>query len=133
MLFSVKMRASLLINCSRKEAELVRKGAGLQRRTVSGYVINIVIRAVEFSNRLVSSLGRSRAFKLPQGKVAKGPAPRTTLHIYCATDEAKRIRAAAFQRRMTISRFVLNCLHRSWETENAMELLSTRAASGKSV
>ena len=110
----------------------MRKEAGLQRRTLSGYVINIVIRAVEFSNGLVSSLGRSPFFKLSKKKWVKGIAPRTTLHIYCATDEAKRIRAAASLTNMTISGFVLSCLRRSWETENSMELLSARVAPRKS-
>lgn len=127
MLFSIKMRTSLLINCARKEAWQVRKRAGLQRRTVSGYVINIVMRSVEFSDGLVSSLGGlPPLFKLDHGKQAKGVAPRTTLHIYCATDEAKRIRGAASMRGMTISGFVLSCLRRSWETEDSMELLNTR-------
>lgn len=122
------MRTSLLINCSRKEAEQVRKKAGFQRRTVSGYVINIVIRSVEFSDGLVSTLGRSCSFKLPEGKHLKGAAPRTALHIYCGTDEAKRIRAAAFLRKMTICGFVLSCLWRSWESENAMELMTRRVS-----
>jgi hypothetical protein len=121
MIFSIKMRASLLINCSQQEAEQVRKKAGLQRRTVSGYVINIVMRAVEFSDGLVSHLGGPAFFKLSQGKKVKGAAPRTTLRIYCATDEAQRIRAAASQRKMTISGFVLSCLRRSWEIEKSTE------------
>ena len=87
------MRASLLINCSRKEAEQVRKHAALQRRAVSGYVIQIVVRAVELSDGLSSSV--VRLFKLSPGKRIKAMSPRTTLHIYCAPDEAKRIRAAA--------------------------------------
>ena len=132
MIFSIKMHTSLLINCSGNEAEQVRKRAVLQRRTVSGYVINIVMRAIEFSNGLVSSLGKPAYFKLPQGKRVKGVAPRTTLRVYCAADESKRIRGAASQRKMTISGFVLSCLRRSWETENSMELLSARVAPLKS-
>src|SRR5215475_7029060 len=42
------MRASLLLNCSRKQADEVRKRAKLQSRTVSGYVLHIVMRAVSF-------------------------------------------------------------------------------------
>lgn len=115
------MRDSLLITCSRKEAEQVRKKAGLQRRTVSGYVINIVMRAVELGDRSLLTL-TSPFFKLPERKLVKGAAPRTALHIYCATDESKRIRTAASLRTMTISRFVLGCLRRSWEAENSIEL-----------
>jgi hypothetical protein len=133
MLFSIKiMRTSLLINCSKKEAEEVRTRAELQRRTVSGYVINIVIRSVSFSDGLVSSLGRVPFFKLDRGKPGRGVAPRTTLHIYCTNDEAKRIRGAANLRHMTISGFVLGCLRRSWETEHSLELVPTRAMSRKS-
>jgi uncharacterized protein (DUF1778 family) len=126
------MSASLLLSCSRREAEQVRKKAALQRRTVSGYVINIVMRSVEFSDGLVSSLGKLPPFfKLDRGKQAKGVAPRTTLHIYCTAEESKRIRGAASRRDMTISGFVLSCLRRSWETESAMESQSTGVVSRK--
>jgi hypothetical protein len=121
------MSASLLLSCSRKEAEQVRKKARLQRRTVSGYVMNIVMRSVEFSDGLVARLGRSPLFKL-NSKQVKGLAPRTALHIYCTTDEAKRIRGAASQRKMTISGFVLSCLRRSWETENSIEVVLRKSS-----
>jgi hypothetical protein len=115
------VRPSLLINCSRREAQEVRAKAGFQRRTVSAYVINIVIRAVQVSERLASSLGVLPQFTLGRGKGARAVRPRTTLHIYCTTDEAKRIRNAAQSRKMTISGFVLGCLRRSWEVESSLQ------------
>jgi uncharacterized protein (DUF1778 family) len=125
------MRPSLLIHCSQKEAQQVRKQAALQRRTVSGYVVNIVIRSVAFSDELVSSLGRRAFFKLNQGKRVKATAPRTALHIYCTAEEAKRIRGAASQRNMSISGYVLACLYRSWETEKSVEMMAKAVAPRK--
>ncbi|HTZ47454.1 MAG TPA: hypothetical protein VMH20_07675 [Verrucomicrobiae bacterium] len=125
------MRPALLVRCSRKEAEQVRKQAALQRRTVSGYVIHIVMRSVHFSAELVSSLGQRAFFKLGRGKRVKAMAPRTALHIYCAAEEARRIRGAASQRKMSISGFVLECVHRSWETERSAELMAKTAAERK--
>jgi len=119
------MRTSLLINCSEREALEVRKRAGLQRRTVSGYVVNIVLRSVEFSEVIVSALRTLPLFRLRQGR-ARALAPRTTLHIYCSTDEAKRIRGAARRAETTISSFVLHCLSRSWEAEDSLVKLQRR-------
>ena len=50
-------RAALLINCSKKEAQKIREAAGRQRRTISGYVLNILMNAI----RLDEGLARLRA------------------------------------------------------------------------
>jgi hypothetical protein len=119
------MRTSLLINCSEKEAHEVRRRAGLQRRTVSGYVVNIVLRSVEFSEEVVSGLRTLPLFRLGQ-RLARALAPRTTLHVYCSTDEAKRIRGAARLAETTISSFVLHCLRRSWDAEDSLVKIQRR-------
>lgn len=36
-------KASILIRCTREEADLIRKAAALERRTLSGYIINAVM------------------------------------------------------------------------------------------
>jgi hypothetical protein len=116
------MPSSLLIHCSRKDAEQVRTKAKLERRTVSSYVMNIVMRAVEFDERLVVRLGLSPLFKVSGKAKVKGVAPKTTLHIYCTMDEAKRVRQLATLRGITISGFVVGSLRRAWEIESSMKL-----------
>lgn len=111
------MPTSLLIHCSRKDAEQVRLRAKLDCRTVSGYVITIAIRSVEFSEKLVSRLGKSLLFEASRAKRVKSIAPRTTLHVYCTNEDAKRIRDIARLRDMTISGFVVGSLRLWWKTE----------------
>ncbi len=35
-------RAALLIRCTREEAEVIRRAAAAERRTISGYILNAV-------------------------------------------------------------------------------------------
>ena len=45
---SVIGRTALLIRCSKNEGTLISAEAQIERRTVSNYVLNVVMRAVEF-------------------------------------------------------------------------------------
>jgi len=115
------MRTSLLLNCSRKEADEVRKNAELQSRTVSAYVIRIVMRSVSLGEKLDNSFRTLPLYwERQRAKKEKTFRPRTTLHVYCTVDEAHRIRRAAQTRAMTISGLVLSSLHRSWLAEKAV-------------
>jgi len=118
------MRDSLLIHCSNAEAREVRSRATFQRRTVSGYVVNIVLRRVDFAEEI--SAGGPATFKLRPDLRAKIARPRTTLHIYCARDEANRIRGAARRGKLTISSFVRHCLRSSWEIEDSLSALQRK-------
>ncbi len=105
-------RTALLINCSETQAARVRKIAEQQRRTMSGCVLNIVLRAVSVEERFFGRV--SRLAPLPLRRPA---GPRACLLIRCSTEEAKRIRTAAKSRQMTICGYVLYCLERSWKAE----------------
>ena len=118
-------RTSLLINCCKAEAQEVRRQAKRQRRTVSGYVMNIVLRSVEFDDQLFAELNSLRM--LHPKSVLRAPGPRTTLHLYCSAKEAKRVRNAAKRRGRTISGLVLHSLHRSWEA--ALKISAFKAPS----
>jgi hypothetical protein len=115
------MRTSLLINCSEKEASEVRARAQSERRTVSGYVVNVLNGCMETSDGLVKYLRTAPSFKLDHSKKPKLVGPRTTLHIYCAAEEATQIRHAADLRQVAMSHFVLSCLHRYWEIEDRVK------------
>jgi len=112
------MRTSLLINCSKREAQEVRARAELQRRTVSGYVINIVVRRIQFAEEIPGM--NPSVFRLERGKRAKAAAPRTTLHLYCSLEDARKIRRAARLGQVTMSGFVLHCLWHSWRIEDSL-------------
>jgi hypothetical protein len=108
-------RTALLINCSQRELEQMRAYAEAEHRTLSGYVLNIVMRTVKFDETLFASLNRfaeSNPFTVPQ--MPRPAGPRATALLRCSIAEATRIRAAAKRRNTTISAFVLHALQRSW-------------------
>ena len=43
---SKERRTALLIRCTNREAELIRKAARAERRTVSGYILNAVLQRI---------------------------------------------------------------------------------------
>lgn len=108
-------RTSLLINCSVQEAREIRAQAKLERRTVSGYVLNIAMRSVGFDDQLFAHHKRLSSFGARWVGHAMAAKPRTTMHLHCSEAEAKRIRDSAKRREITISGFVLYSLLRSWE------------------
>jgi hypothetical protein len=102
-------RSALLINCSEKQAGRVRETAQEQRRTISGYVLYVLMRAISVEERFFARVSRlgPLPFKRPAG-------PRTCLLIRCSQEEAQRVRRVAKRREMSISAYVLYCLERSW-------------------
>jgi hypothetical protein len=113
-------RTALLINCSTAEATTIRNRSELQRRSVSGYVLNIVMRAVSFEETLSNKIDNLRLPQLPLHRPARLTGPRTTLLLRCSLDEARRIRSAAKRRGSTISGFVLHSLRRSWNVSDGL-------------
>jgi hypothetical protein len=77
-------RTALLIRCSREEADKIRKAAKRERRTVSGYVLNAVLRRIVYLEHIQRPFSGSRGltpvdggskrnrshhdFKLPDGR-----------------------------------------------------------------
>lgn len=107
-------RTALLINCSQQELEKMRACAEVQHRTLSGYVLNIVMRTVVVEENLFVSLkGLAEATPVTWQPV-RPAGPRTTMLLRCSIAEATRIRAASKRRKTTISAFVLHTLQRSW-------------------
>ncbi len=47
-------RTALLIRCSREEADLVRKAARAERRTISGFVLNAIMTRIQARTRLAT-------------------------------------------------------------------------------
>jgi hypothetical protein len=117
---NVLMRASLLINLSKKEATEIRARARADMRTVSGYVIFVLVKCMKTSDALINYLRMVPSFRLDHTKKAKVLGPRTTIHIYCSAEQADQIRAAATLRKIPMNQFVLSCLHFYWNTEDGV-------------
>lgn len=99
-------RTAILINCSKAEARLIREQAALERRTISGYILHVTMRSVEFDDR---SLSVRPVKRLPTVR------PRATLLLRCSLQDGNRIRMAALRRKSTISGYLLQGLARHWE------------------
>jgi len=111
-------RTALLIRCSKEEAERVRIEAEKQRRTISGYVLQIMSRAIEIENRLRAKIDPYTAVnQVFSRKSLIGAGPRTAILVRCSVLEAERIREAARRRDLPINAFVLQALKRSWANE----------------
>lgn len=111
-------RTALLIRCSKEEAERVRIEAEKQRRTISGYVLQIMGRAIEIENRLLAKIDPYNAVnQVFSRKSLIGAGPRTAILVRCSVLEAERIREVARRRDLPINAFVLQALRRSWANE----------------
>ena len=130
-------RAALLIHCSQDEAENIREMSKLQRRTISGYVLLILMRAVQLAENLIR-LRAAGVEEVPFAHVLESygltstpsispPGPRTTMLLWCSKEEAKRIRMVAAEREMTISSFVLHTLRCSWHIHDQFPKFAARA------
>lgn len=111
-------RTALLINCSEAEALNIREQAKLEHRGISGYLLNIVMRSVDFEEKLQANAGSLDALQRSLSRTrTRPPGPRTTVLLRCSPEESERIRRAAEMRDTTICGFVLRCLKRSWEVK----------------
>ena len=116
------IRTAILIHCLKEEAAQIRQRARLDRRTVSGYVLNIVMSAVAFEQRLYIRLNGFRTLNNTLARhIARPTGLRTTMLLRCSTEEAKKIRIAAERRETTVSGFVVDCLRRSWKASDALQ------------
>ena len=114
-------RTALLINCSQQELELMRSYAEVEHRTLSGYVLNIVMRTVSFDETLFASLNRfAELAPLTPPQPHRPSGPRATTLLRCSVAEATRIRAAAKRRKTTISAYILHTLQRSWSVTKGL-------------
>jgi hypothetical protein len=110
-------RASLLISCTKEEAREVRKRAKAQGRTLSASILNVVMRGVDFDERIFVEFQRIRP--LPPDANKRGP--KMAVHLRCSAEEANRIRAAAGRRGSTVSGFMLHLLKAAWSVERERE------------
>ena len=109
-------RTALIISCSREQAAAIHQRAGFERRTVSAYVLRILMRWLDLEERLASKQERPLTAYHP----VRPAGTRTTMLIRCSKAEAHRIRAGANRRCTTISWFVLHTLALAWSAGDRM-------------
>jgi uncharacterized protein (DUF1778 family) len=114
----MRNRSAVLIACSLKEAQTIRERAAFERRTISAYVLHVVLRNAALDEKLFQEYGKLRSL-LDSEFTRRPTGPRTTMLLRCASQESARIRTAAKRRNMTISGFVLYALRSSWHLANA--------------
>jgi uncharacterized protein (DUF1778 family) len=113
-------RTALLIRCTTDEAQRIRIEAEKQRRTISGYVLNVMVRAVDLEERLFSKMNRySGLNQVLSRREVTAPGPRTAILVRCSVEEAERIRDAARRREIAINAFVLQSMLRLWNVQSA--------------
>lgn len=109
-------RTALLIRCSKEEADKIRAEAERERRTVSGYVLNVLARVLTVEESLYAKLYRFQDVNRTLSRIPlRAPGPRTTVLVRCTIEEAKQIRMAAKRRQASISGFISHSLRRFWE------------------
>ena len=111
-------RTALLIRCSKEEAERIRIEAEKQRRTISGYVLQIMGRTIDIEDRLLARINPQSAINQTfSRKSLNGIGSRTAILVRCTVLEAERIREAARRRDFPINGLVLQALKRAWVSE----------------
>jgi uncharacterized protein (DUF1778 family) len=116
-------RAVLSLNCSTVEARRIRQQAQHDRRSISGYVLHVVMRTVG-----IEEASYAKARMIGPLKRAAVVRPRTKLLVRCTMEEAHRIRTAAARRKSTISAYMLHSLRNSWEALRKYSSLYPRTA-----
>jgi hypothetical protein len=106
-------RTAVIISCTQGDAAFTRERARSRRQTISGYILDVVMRLIVIDDRLFATYARlaPSTWRHP----APAPGPKTTLLIRCSQEEANRIRLAAKRRDSTVSAFVRHALHLSWK------------------
>jgi uncharacterized protein (DUF1778 family) len=120
-------RAAFLIRCSADEATAIRNMAKTERRSMSGYVLNILMRAIAVDQMLLRRLGRPRKLTRMGGAVvplASPSQPRAAVLVRCSVVEARQVRAAARREEETISGFTLH-LKRAWRARAGGQITPT--------
>ena len=113
-------RTALLLRCGVEEARTIRYEADHERRTVSGYILNILERSLQIEDSLFHKMPRLEALNRALSRTPHYTlGPRTAILIRCSNQEAERIRFAAKRRQLSISGFIIHALRRTWRVRDA--------------
>jgi uncharacterized protein (DUF1778 family) len=108
-------RAQLPLHCTVDEANAVRRRANDEYRTVSGYILRLVMRAAHMDQRFAETLPTQFGVTALRGRQNwRGTEERTRLLLRCSSNDARLIRNAAKSRDMTVSAYVFSAMRRAW-------------------
>jgi uncharacterized protein (DUF1778 family) len=105
-------RASIILRCSPEHAVRIRHHAALDHRTVAGYLLFMLQRNLAIEERYFDVYTPLMVAHIREDRISRGPT--TAMHLRCSVEEANRIRRAAARRQMSISKFIVFALERSW-------------------
>ena len=60
-------KAALFVRCTEEEADKIRRSAKMERRTVSGFVLNAVFNRIAMRDRLLAEQETQGKAKVPAG------------------------------------------------------------------
>jgi uncharacterized protein (DUF1778 family) len=104
-------RTSLLLRCSPEEAAKVRHHAALEHRSVAGYLLFVLERNLAIEEKYSDAY---TPLMVQQSQEETTREDRTAIHLRCSVEQANRIRKAAARRQLSISKFIVFALQRSW-------------------
>jgi uncharacterized protein (DUF1778 family) len=105
-------RTSLILRCSQEHADKIRQHAAAEHRHVAGYILRLLegnLRIEEtYDDRFTLAMVRETLEERTRA------ANQTAIHVRCTTEQAARIRKAAARRELSISKFIVFAIERSW-------------------
>lgn len=113
----VGIRTALTIRCSQEEAAILRSQASTEHRSLSGCLLNILERILDFEEGYPGELTNL----IHAAALIPPPKPRTKILLRCSAEQAHRIRRAAIRRNTSISKFVVFSLRRHWKAREALQ------------
>jgi hypothetical protein len=122
-------RTALLIRCNVHEHDRIRAESRKARRTISGYVLHEVLKAVTVDDQIFSKLKYNRPLEQPR-RPSPSVSPRTAILVRCSVEEAERVRQAANRRSIPINAFALGVLKMIWSQDSALTLLNAAPTTG---
>jgi uncharacterized protein (DUF1778 family) len=105
-------RTSLLLRCSPEHAARIRHNAALEHRSVAGYLLFILERNLTIEEKYHDGYTPLMVRQAKESRAVKED--RTAIHLRCTVEQANRIRRAAARRQLSISKFIVFALQRSW-------------------
>jgi hypothetical protein len=129
-------RTALLIRCNVNEADKIRAESRKAQRTIAGYVLHEVLKAVTLDDQIFSKLKYYRPLERSRRR-SPSFSPRTAILVRCTVEEGGRVRQAAKRRSIPINAFVLRALKMIWSQDSALTLRdvvpTTEAPDGPSI
>jgi hypothetical protein len=104
--------SAILLCCSKQEARTLHEQAHHERRTVSAYVLNIIMKAVHWDERF-----SFRLTDVAQLYAIRSRGPRTKVLLRCSQQEASRIHKAAKKGATSVSAFIMTQLRTAWQVK----------------